>query len=139
MSDFLQLFYSPLVNFVVYVRLFVVFCSLLQSISNLFQSFLVCKCQIPFQGMHLPFLVKFPWYDDCSPFSQLSKCVAITLFGVVFTEKNTKNKKKAGSEKNLLPYISTMGELQNIIQTDLGSYSKGLQLSFFFYFWNLVM
>ena len=33
------------------------------------------------------------------------------LFGVVFMEKNAKNKKKAGGEKNLLPHISTTGAL----------------------------
>jgi hypothetical protein len=54
-------------------------------------------------------------------------------------EKNAKNKKKASGEKNLLPYISTMGALQNIIQTDLGSYSAGPQLSFFDHFRQLVM
>ena len=44
--------------------------------------------------------------------------------------ENTKNKKqKAGSEKNLLPHIFTMQALQNIIQTDSGSQSTGLQLN----------
>jgi hypothetical protein len=33
------------------------------------------------------------------------------LFGVVFMEKNTKNKKKRGVEKNVLCHISTMGAL----------------------------
>ena len=45
-----------------------------------------------------------------------------------------KTKKKAGSEKNLLPHISTTGALQNIIQIDLGSYRTGLQLLFFLLF-----
>ena len=42
-------------------------------------------------------------------------------------EKNAKNKKKRGAFQNLLPHISTTGAPQNIIQTDLGSYSAGLQ------------
>ena len=55
-------------------------------------------------------------------------------------EKNAKKKeKKHSTQKNLLHHISTMGALQNIIQTDLGSYIVGLQLSFFDYFWYLVM
>jgi hypothetical protein len=35
------------------------------------------------------------------------------FFGVVFMEKNTKNKKtkKCGAFENLLPHISTMGAL----------------------------
>ena len=137
MSDFLQ-------SFVVFSSLSVIFSSLFQSIDklchlsvifcSLFQSVSVNS---PFRVCAFLFWSNFPRYDDCSPFSQLSKCGEITLFGVVFMEKNTKNKKKAGGEKNLLPYISTMGELQNIIQTDLGSYSKGLQLSFFFLFLEL--
>ena len=55
------------------------------------------------------------------------------LFGVIFKEKNAKKntKKKASGEKNLLPNISTRGALQNIIKTDFGSYSAGLQFSFF--------
>jgi hypothetical protein len=50
------------------------------------------------------------------------------LFAFVFMEKNAKNKKKRGVEKNLLDHISTMEALQDIIQTDSGSYSAGLQL-----------
>jgi len=62
--------------------------------------------------MHLPFLVNFPWYNDCSPFFYLYKCGEIMLSGVVFIEKNAKkNKKKCGSEKNPLPHISTMEAL----------------------------
>jgi len=38
--------------------------------------------------MHLPFLVNFPWYNNCSLFFWLSKCGEIMLFGVVFIEKN---------------------------------------------------
>jgi hypothetical protein len=45
------------------------------------------------------------------------------LFGFVFMEKNTKNKKKRDAFEIPLPHISTLGALQNIIQTDLGSYS----------------
>jgi hypothetical protein len=48
------------------------------------------------------------------------------LFGFVFMEKNTKNKKKHDAFEIPLPHISTTGALQNIIQTDLGSYSVGL-------------
>jgi hypothetical protein len=33
------------------------------------------------------------------------------FFGVVFMEKNTKNKKKHGTFENLLPHISTTGAL----------------------------
>jgi hypothetical protein len=33
------------------------------------------------------------------------------FFGVVFMEKNTKNKKKRGAFENLLPHISTTGAL----------------------------
>ena len=47
-------------------------------------------------------------------------------------EENAKNKKKCSAFQNLLPHISTTGAPQNIIQTDLGSYSEGLQFSFFF-------
>jgi hypothetical protein len=61
------------------------------------------------------------------------------LFGFVFMEKNAKNKKKRGAFQNLLHHISTMEALQNIIQTDSGSYSEGLQLSFFDHFGYLVM
>jgi len=61
------------------------------------------------------------------------------LFGVVFIKKNAKNKKKHGTFENLLPHISTTEALQNIIQTDSESYSAVLQLSFFYYFWKLVM
>ena len=54
------------------------------------------------------------------------------LFGFVFMEKNAKNKKKKhGTFQNLLHHISTMEALQNITQTDSGSYSEGVQLSFF--------
>ena len=59
--------------------------------------------------------------------------------GVVFKEKNAKKKKKAGGEKKLLPNISTRGALQNIIETGLGSYSAGLQFSFFHHFMQQVM
>ena len=61
------------------------------------------------------------------------------LFGVIFKEKNAKKKKKASGEKNLLPNISTRGALQNIIKTDFGSYSAGLQFSFFYHFRQQVM
>jgi hypothetical protein len=61
------------------------------------------------------------------------------LFGFVFIEKNGKNKKKRGTFENLLHHISTMAALQNIIQTDSGSYIAGLQLSFFDHFRKLVM
>jgi len=44
--------------------------------------------------MHLPFLVNFPQYKNCSLFFWLSKCGEIMLFGVVFIEKNTKNKEE---------------------------------------------
>jgi len=57
------------------------------------------------------------------------------LFGFVFMEKNTKNKKKRDTFEIPLPHISTTGALQNIIQTDSESYSVGLQLSFFDHFW----
>ena len=123
MSDFLQLS-----------------CSLFQSTSKLHSLYLTsvvnelscvaCWCHIPFQGMHIPFWSFFPRYNNCSPFSQLYKYVEIILFGLVFMEKNTKNKKKRGTFHNLLPHISTLGALQNIFQTDSGSYSAGLQLSF---------
>jgi len=33
------------------------------------------------------------------------------LFGVVFMEKNAKKKKKRGTQKDLLPHISTTGTL----------------------------
>jgi len=33
------------------------------------------------------------------------------LFGVVFMDKNTKNKIKCSAEKNVLPHISTTGAL----------------------------
>ena len=59
------------------------------------------------------------------------------LFGVVFIEKNAKDIKWS-SEKYLLCHIFTMGALWNMIQTDSGNYSEGIQLSFF-YFWKLVM
>ena len=39
----------------------------------------------------------------------------------------------------LLPHISTTGAPQNIIQTDLGSYSAGLQILFYYLFRQLVM
>ena len=52
------------------------------------------------------------------------------LFGVVFIEKNTKNKKKGGTFENLLPYISATEAPQDIIQPDSGSYNLGLQLLF---------
>ena len=45
-----------------------------------------------------------------------------------------KTKRKHGAFQNLLHHISTMEALQNIIQTDSGSYSEGLQLSFFDHF-----
>ena len=45
-----------------------------------------------------------------------------------------KKQKKAASENNLLPNIFTRGALQNIIETDLGSYSAGLLFSFFHHF-----
>ena len=61
------------------------------------------------------------------------------LFGVVFMEKKAKRLKKASGEKNLLDHISTTGALQNIIQADSGSYSEGLQLSFFDHFRKSVM
>ena len=61
------------------------------------------------------------------------------LFGAVFIEKNAKWSKKAGGEKNLLDHISTTRALQNIIQADSGSYSEGLQLSFFDHFRKSVM
>jgi hypothetical protein len=50
-------------------------------------------------------------------------------------EKNAKNKKKRGAFQNLFPHIFTTGAPQNIIQPDLGSYSAGLQFSFFDHFW----
>ena len=50
------------------------------------------------------------------------------LFGVVFMGKNAKRLKKVTYEKHSLPHISTMGALWNIIQTDSGSHSAGLQL-----------
>jgi hypothetical protein len=61
--------------------------------------------------MHLPFWAIFPRYKNCSPFSYLSNCVEIMLFGVVFMEKNAKNKKKRGAFENLSPHISTMEAL----------------------------
>ena len=48
-------------------------------------------------------------------------------------EKNSKSLKKVGDEKHPLPHISTMGAFWNIIQTDSGSYSSGLQLSFWLF------
>ena len=85
-------------------------------------------------SVHFPFRVCtflfwsfFPRYNNCSPFFYLSKCVEIMWFGFVFIEKNAKNKKKRGAFQYLLPHISTTGAPQNIIQTDLGSYSAGLQ------------
>ena len=51
-------------------------------------------------------------------------------------EKNAKNKKKHGTFQNLSPHISTMEAPQNIIQPDSGSYSEGLQFSFFTIFGN---
>ena len=56
------------------------------------------------------------------------------LFGFVFMEKNTKNKKKHGTFQKLLHHISTIGALQNIIQPDSERYSVGLQLAFFDHF-----
>jgi len=61
--------------------------------------------------MHLPFLVNVPWYNNCSLFFWPSKCGEIMLFGVVFIEKNIKNKKKHGTFENLLPHILTMEAL----------------------------
>ena len=61
----------------------------------------------------------------------LSKFVEIVVFAVVFKEKNSKKKKKAGDLKILLANISTMGALHSMIETDLGSYSAGLPFSFF--------
>ena len=52
------------------------------------------------------------------------------LFGVVFMEKNVKYKKKRSAFENLLPHISITEALYNIIQTDSGSYSAGLQFLF---------
>ena len=57
------------------------------------------------------------------------------LFGVVFKKEKT----KAGSEKNVLRNISTLGALQNIIETDLGSYSAGIPFSSFYDFRQQVM
>ena len=53
--------------------------------------------------------------------------------------KKTKNKKKAGDEKNLSPNISTVRALEKIIETDLRSYSAGLPFSFFYHFRYQVM
>jgi len=56
--------------------------------------------------MHLPFLVNFPWYNNCSLFFWLSKCGEIMLFGVVFIEKNTKKqKKKQHFWKSFISYL----------------------------------
>ena len=76
----------------------------------------------------------FSSYNHCSLCSELSKCVQIMLFGVVFITKT----KKASSENNLLPHIFTMGELWNIIQTDSGSYGRTFNL-FFNHFRKLVI
>jgi hypothetical protein len=57
------------------------------------------------------------------------------LFGFVFMKKNAKNQKKHDTFGIPLPHISTTGALQNIIQPDSGSYSAGVQLSLFDYFW----
>ena len=43
-----------------------------------------------------------------------------------------RTKKKASVKKNLLPNISTVGALEKIMETDLGSYSAGLSFSLFF-------
>jgi hypothetical protein len=48
------------------------------------------------------------------------------LFGLVFMEKNAKNKKKRGAFENLSPHISTTGALQNKIPTDSERYIPGL-------------
>ena len=128
-------FCSSLVNYVTmsdFLQSFVFFCSQLVN-------FVVCQRNFPLRVCTFLFWSNFPRYKSCSPLSYLSKCVETMLFGIVFMEKNAKNKKKAGSEKNLLPHISTTGALQNIIQTDLGSYRTGLQLLFLYYFWKLVM
>ena len=92
------------VNFVVYVLLFCTFCRLLVK-------FVVCECQFPIYGMQFPFWAIFPMNNNSSPCSQLSKCVEIMLIGVVLIKKNAERSKKASSEKNPLPHISTMGAL----------------------------
>jgi hypothetical protein len=61
------------------------------------------------------------------------------FFGVVFMEKNTKNKKKRSIFENLLPHISTTGALWDMIPTDSGSYISGLQFTSFDHFKKLVM
>ena len=62
--------------------------------------------------------------------------VVKSCYLVLFSwRKMQKKKKKHGAFQNLLHHISTMGAPQNIIQPDLGSYSEGLQLSFFDHFW----
>ena len=60
------------------------------------------------------------------------------LFHVIFMQKNAKRSKKAAGKKNILPCISITRALQCIIQTDLGSYSAGLQLLYFDHFGKLV-
>ena len=86
----------------------------------------------PFRGCTCFFRPIFPQYKNCGPISQLPKCVEIMLFHVVFIEKNAKDK-KCSTEKIFLCHIFTMGALWSIIQTNLGSYSGGLQLSFFLF------
>ena len=119
------------VNFIVYVQLLQSvskLCSLSLSISNLLQAISVI------QGMNFPFFFEsnFPQYNNHSPFSH----VEIMLFCIIFMGKNAKSSTKASSEKDILPHIYRMGALQDIIQTDSGSYSAGLQFLFLTIFGN---
>ena len=49
----------------------------------------------PYRGSTFLFGPNFSWYNNCGPISQLSKCVEIMLFDVVFIEKNAKDKNAA--------------------------------------------
>ena len=91
---------------------------------------------VPFKVHTSLFGSNFPWHNDCSPVSYLSNYIEIILFGVVFMGENAKRLKKVTYEKHYLPHISTMGALYNIIETDSGRYSAGLQLLFLAIFSN---
>ena len=88
-----------------------------------------CSLSVPWSLLgYAPLLLDQISHDTIivAPFSELLKCVKIMLFGVVFMEKNTKNKQHGG-EENLSPHISITGALYNIPQMDSERYSAGLQ------------
>ena len=103
--NFLVVFSSLLVNLIVYILL-------LQPISYLLQTVGVT---FPFRVCTFLFWSFFPQYNNCSPFSYLSKCVEIILFGVVFMEKNIKNKKKMRHfSKSFTSYLHNGSTVEHI-------------------------